>query len=307
MSQNDGVRYLGNFWWESDAIPCMVEMSCDNKPTERPCDVCGSTHNRFLFDKEGYAHVRCVDCGLVFVDPIPENHRVVQTDSGTGLMGDDSLTHAQEKRLNRELKLIERFRKNSTLLEIGPGRGWFVIHGKKSGWETWAVEINKEAFKRLQTSGLDNVIHCAAEDMNVPSDYFDVVRMWDVIEHLRSPSTVIRAIERCLRPGGYLRLSTTNFASLSRLVNGPDWVYLNGSDHIHLFEPATIRFLLMRTGFTDIRVQTRSFNLRRKRYHPEKVLSPRFHPLSPLRKIIDELIRLTPYGHQMIVTAQKGS
>jgi len=250
--------------------------------------------------------MRCTDCRLVFVDPIPKNHLAFQTDSGTGLMGDDLLTQAQEKRIDREVRVIGGFKKNNTLLEIGPGRGWFVLHSKKSGWETWAVEVNAEAFSRLETLGLDKIIHCTAEDMNVPPDYFDVVRMWDVIEHLQSPSKALKAVERCLRPGGHLRLSTTNFASLSRLVNGPDWVYLNGSDHIYLFEPATIRFLLNRTGFTDIRVRTRSFNLRRKRYHPEKVLSMQFHPLLPMRKIIDELIRLTPYGHQMIVTARKG-
>ncbi|MDQ1238396.1 MAG: hypothetical protein QG577_581 [Thermodesulfobacteriota bacterium] len=167
------------------------------------------------------------------------------------------------------------------------------------------MEVNNVARTRLKTLGLDKVLDCPAEEMGTPDDYFDVVRLWDVIEHLQSPSMVLKAIHKSLRTGGHLRLSTTNFASLSRMINGPDWVYLNGSDHIFLFEPPTIRSLLTQMGFASIRVRTRSFNLRRKRYHPEQDLSPRYHVLLPFRKIIDELIRMSSYGHQMIVTAQK--
>jgi hypothetical protein len=108
---------------------------------------------------------------------------------------------------------------------------------------------------------------------------------------------------RVLRYGGLLSLATTNFDSLSRRINGPEWVYLNGSDHIILFEPQTIRLLLKSVGFTKIRIRTRSFNLRRKLYHPERVLPVSVPYLRPFRKIIDELIRFTQYGHQMIVTA----
>ena len=102
-----------------------------------------------------------------------------------------------------------------------------------------------------------------------------------------------------------LLLATTNFASLSRWINGPEWVYLNGSDHIFLFEPATITRLLEEIGFEQVRVRTKSFNLRRKLYHPELELPAKASLLAPFRKIIDETIRLTPYGHQMIVTARK--
>ncbi len=280
-------------------------MKSNTIPPERLCDLCGGKDHKLLFEKEGYAHVRCRGCGLVFVNPIPDNHHALQSNSGTGLMGEDRLTPAQVKRIQKELRKISRFKKNNTLLEIGPGRGWFLVHAKQAGWETWAVEVNNVARSRLTTLGLDKVLDCPAEEMGTPADYFDVVRLWDVIEHLQSPSMVLKAIHKSLRTGGHLRLSTTNFASLSRMINGPDWVYLNGSDHIFLFEPLTISLLLTQIGFVNIRIRTRSFNLRRKRYHPEQDLSPQYHFLLPFRKIIDELIRLTSYGHQMIVTAKK--
>jgi SAM-dependent methyltransferase len=173
------------------------------------------------------------------------------------------------------------------------------------GWDTLAGEINLDALEHLRRKGIKNIIPQPAEDLDIPADTVDVVRMWDVIEHLRSPRKAVKSVYEALRPGGLFTLSTTNFASLSCRVNGPEWVYLNGADHIFLFEPVTIERLLARTGFSDIRIRTRSFNLRRKLYHPEKDLPPKWLILMPFRKIIDELLRFTLLGHQMLVTAVK--
>lgn len=269
------------------------------------CDLCGSEDHTLLFVKEGFLHVRCRSCGLVFVNPRLTEHLDIQRRSGTGAMGEDQLTPSQTRRLRRELRALEPFRRLNRILEVGAGRGWFLAEASRLGWETWAVEINARALEHLAKRGCNRVIAEPAESFEAPPECVDIVRMWDVIEHLPSPRRAVDNIYRVLRPGGLLRLSTTNFASLSRRLNGPEWVYLNGSDHIFLFEPATVTHLLEQAGFSGIRVRTRSFNMRRKLYHPERELPPSLPLLFPLRKIIDELIRFTRYGHQMIVTAVK--
>lgn len=233
------------------------------------------------------------------------NHLDFQKVSGTGSMGEEKLTSSQQRRLRKELKSMEPFRRLNRILEVGAGRGWFIREAAAAGWETWAVEVNADALAHLQRNTITRIITAPAEEFQVPDESVDVVRMWDVIEHLQSPRQAVARIFRCLRPRGVFRLSTTNFASLSRRVNGPEWVYLNGSDHIVLFEPATITHLLSKQGFSRVEIRTRSFNLRRKLYHPEQELPLTRSLLRPFRKLIDEAIRFTPYGHQMIVTACK--
>jgi SAM-dependent methyltransferase len=203
--------------------------------------------------------------------------------------------------------MLDNYRKLNRILEIGPGKGWFLSIAKLVGWETWAMEINLDAIENLKRKGIKNIITSGSETLDTGHESFDVVRMWDVIEHLESPRALLQQIFNNLRPGGLLRLSTTNFNSLSRMVNGSDWVYLNGSDHIVLFDPVTIEKLLKLIGFRRIRIRTRSFNLRRKLYYPEKEIKVRFYPLRPFRKIIDETIKFTNLGHQMIVDAVKDS
>jgi 2-polyprenyl-3-methyl-5-hydroxy-6-metoxy-1,4-benzoquinol methylase len=269
------------------------------------CDLCHSGDQDLLFVKEGFRHVRCRNCGLVFVSPRLASHLEIQTDSGTGSMGDEKLTSAQKGRLRREVAAMEPFRRLNRMLEVGAGRGWFLSVAAQSGWETWAVEINRDAVQHLRNKGIHEVIVETAEDFDVAERSMDVVRMWDVIEHLQSPRKAVTSIHRVLRPGGLLRLATTNFASFSRWVNGPEWVYLNGADHIFLFEPDTISRLLAECGFSEIRIRTRSFNLRRKLYHPESELPVKHPLLRPFRKLVDAGAGLTMYGHQMIVTAIK--
>ena len=270
-----------------------------------PCDLCGSEENDCLFIKEGFPHVRCRRCGLVFVTPRLKAHLEAQRSSGTGTMGDERLTAAKERRLQKEVRALEPHRVLNRLLEVGAGRGWFLRAAGRSGWETWAVEVNDQALEHLAGQSIHRIIVQPAEDFETPSESFDVVRMWDVIEHLQSPRRAVTIAHGVLRRGGLLQLATTNFASLSRWVNGPDWVYLNGADHIYLFEPESITRMLREAGFTDICIRTRSFNLRRKRYHPELELPSTRSILKPFRKIVDALVGFTPYGHQMIVTAVK--
>jgi SAM-dependent methyltransferase len=275
------------------------------KTVSVPCDLCGSLEHDVVLVKEGYPHVRCRVCSMVFVNPRLAGHREIQSRTGTGTMGEESLTSAQTKRLEREVAELESFRRLNVVLEVGPGKGWFLRVAKTRGWRAWAVEINESALDNLKNLDIERLIEGAAETFVVPRDSVDVVRMWDVIEHLESPTSAVGNIHRALRPGGLLRVATTNFASLSRWVNGPEWVYLNGADHIHLFEPRTIVRLLETQGFGRVSIRTKSFNLRRKLYHPELALPPGSVLLRPFRKIIDEAVGFTRYGHQMIVSAVK--
>lgn len=282
-------------------------MEPDGNLTYVLCDLCGGEEHEVLFVKEGFPHVRCRGCGLVYVNPRSAAHLESQIIGGTGAMGEETLTPSQVRRLRKELIGLEPFRRLNRILEVGAGRGWFLQEAARQRWETWAVEVNVEALERLREKGIHHIVDESAEDCSIPAGSFDVARIWDVIEHLPSPKKALSNVCTALRHGGLLRLSTTNFASLSRWVNGPEWVYLNGADHIYLFEPASIARLLTDAGFSDIRVKTRSFNLRKKLYHPERIVPTGFSLLRPLRKLIDETIRFTPYGHQMIVTAVKKS
>ena len=286
-------------------IKVFLPMEVEEETLEVDCDLCGETNRQVLFIKEGFPHCRCTNCGLVYVSPRLKRHLELQKNYGTGTMGEEQLTPAQTKRLKKAVAQIEPWRQLNRFLDIGPGRGWYMDAAAEAGWETWAVEVNTTALSYLKKLVSSRIMAVPAEEFESPENFFDVVRLSDVIEHLTSPRRVVERIFRSLRPGGLLELSTTNFASLSMMINGPQWMYLNGTDHIILFDPQTMNRLLMQTGFQHIQIRTRDFHLQRRLYHPEKELSPGSTILRPFRKLLDETLFLTSYGHQLLVQATK--
>jgi len=286
-------------------IKVFLPMEVEEETVEVYCDLCGEKNRQILFVKEGFPHCRCTNCGLVYVSPRLKRHLELQKSYGTGTMGEDQLTAAQKKRLKQAVAKIEPWRQLNRFMDIGPGRGWYLNAAAEAGWETWAVEVNSRALSYLKKMSSSHIIATPAEEFESPEDYFDVVRLSDVIEHLTSPRRVVERIFRSLRPGGLLELSTTNLASLSMMINGPQWMYLNGTDHIILFDPCTMNRLLTQTGFQNIQIRTRDFHLKRRLYHPEKELPLGSIILRPFRKLIDETIFLTSYGHQLLVQAIK--
>jgi 2-polyprenyl-3-methyl-5-hydroxy-6-metoxy-1,4-benzoquinol methylase len=294
-----------NFTNKNGRIKVFLPMEVEEETVEVDCDLCGETNRQVLFIKEGFPHCRCTNCGLVYVSPRLKRHLELQKNYGTGTMGEERLTPAQMKRLKQAVAKIEPWRQLNRFLDIGPGRGWYLSAAAEAGWETWAVEVNTQALSYLEKMTSNHIMAVPAEEFESPENYFDVIRLSDVIEHLTSSRRVVERIFRSLRPGGLLELSTTNIASLSMMINGPEWMYLNGTDHIVLFDPQTINHLLTQAGFQHIQIRTRDFHLKRRLYHPERELPYGSRILRPFRKLIDETIFLTAYGHQLLVQAIK--
>jgi SAM-dependent methyltransferase len=284
----------------------MVWMQVDRKDLiSVACDLCGSNQEDLLFIKEGFRYVRCRYCKMVYVNPRLKEHHRYQKITGTGSMGHFHLSLKDRKKIRKEIQSLNIYRKKNLMLDIGAGRGWFLKEAAMAGWETWALEINTQAIDHLASIDLNQIITEPAENFKAPANSFDVVRIWDVIEHLESPRKAATNIFTVLRPGGLLLLSTTNFHSLSRIINGPQWIYLNGADHINLFTPETIQNFLESVGFCEIRISTKGFKPERRLFFPQRKLPPPLPILYPFRNLIHKLVQFTKYGHAMTVKAIK--
>jgi SAM-dependent methyltransferase len=88
----------------------------------------------------------------------------------------------------------------------------------------------------------------------VPRAAFDVVSMWDYIEHVPDPpANLVKAFE-VLRPGGYLAISTGDVDSLVARLMGRFWHLMIPPRHLYFFSPVTMRRLLTAAGFDLVRV-----------------------------------------------------
>ena len=157
-----------------------------------------------------------------------------------------------------KLRLIRRRSpEGRRLLEIGSGAGLFLIAAVRAGWEATGIELSEAAagFAR-DTLGLD-IRQERAETIDLPPQSFDVVAMFDTIEHLFDVRGVLETARRTLRPDGSLVISTPNYDAVSRLAIGRDWSMLAPMEHMYYFTERTLRALLESCGFRDVRFERR--------------------------------------------------
>ena len=135
------------------------------------------------------------------------------------------------------------------LLDIGCATGIFLKSMQNIGWVTAGVETNAHAAEIARAEhGLD-VRHGELRNNMFPPDYFDVVTMWDVLEHVSEPRITLGLIAESLVPGGWLLLRIPNPQGLEKRIFGNNWSGWDVPRHLTLFSEATLNTVLIETGF----------------------------------------------------------
>ena len=208
----------------------------------------------FSCTNPGYGHhaqvVQCNACGYIYANPRWSGDEIL--DAYTAVEDDTYV----EERIGRELtfrkhlKAMEKYTgagNGRSLLDIGAYIGVFVDVAKQSGWDSWGVEPSEWAAKFAQEHGL-NVIHGTQDAEELEGRGFDVITMWDVIEHVPDPSGEMAKAYELLNPGGWLVLHTMDIDSMMAKVMGARWPWLMDM-HIHYFSQKTMAQMLQKNGF----------------------------------------------------------
>jgi 2-polyprenyl-3-methyl-5-hydroxy-6-metoxy-1,4-benzoquinol methylase len=261
------------------------------------CDLCGSDRSRVRFPStlkggnesdlsayrcthDGYGRhhtiVECLECGLVYADPRYNSGEIL---SKYEAVEDPLYVEEREGRVltfERHLRPLEKIAppgNGRRLLDVGCHVGVFVEIAARHGWDAWGVEPSHWAAAQAQQAGLQ-VVEGTLSTVGFEDASFDVITMWDVIEHVECPSTEVRQAFRLLKPGGVLAVHTMDMDSLFARLMGRRWPWLMEM-HIYYFSRRTLAALLEKAGLRVISVHTQG------RYLRLGYLSTRVAALSP--------------------------
>jgi len=197
-----------------------------------------------------HAIVQCQQCGLVYTDPRPDGHDIIETYRA---VEDPLYIEEREGRVltfEHHLKPLERLTgppKGRPLLDVGCYIGVFVEIAARHGWNAWGVEPSRWAVEQAQARGL-RVVQGTLETADLPEAYFDVVTMWDVIEHVTDPLGTLQQAYRLLKPDGLVVVHTIDIDSLFARLVGARWPWLMEM-HIYYFSRRTLRTMLEKCEF----------------------------------------------------------
>ena len=199
--------------------------------------------------------VRCKKCGLVYVNPRHSEEEMV--DAYAKGMEDGYVSQAQERMntFKNSLEKVERIAgKKGKILDVGCAAGFFLNVAKAAGWQVYGVEPNKWMASFGNREYGVNIRQGTLRGAKFNRGFFDVVTMWDVLEHTGDPTSELEEALRVLKPGGLLVVNVPNFASsFSRIFKRKWWFVL--SNHVYYFTPQTIRGMLEKTGFEVVKSQ----------------------------------------------------
>ncbi|MBN2370247.1 MAG: class I SAM-dependent methyltransferase [Vicinamibacteria bacterium] len=201
------------------------------------------------FDHYGQI-VRCHGCGLVYANPRPVPR---QLQEGYARTEDaDYAREASSRSINAHISLhtIKKFKERGRLLDVGCATGYF-LNAARLSFEPCGVEPSRWAGRFAREVLSIDVQQGSLEEADLQDDWFDVVTMNDVIEHLTDPRSCLEKARRLLHAQGLLYIVTPNIASLSaRLLRGRWWGLRPA--HLYYFSPKTLKAMLAETGFETV-------------------------------------------------------
>lgn len=144
-----------------------------------------------------------------------------------------------------------------TVLDCGCGLGYLQRMVESEGWNTIGVDISRTAVNIADASSAGDVAVMDVDgSIGCDDGSFDLVSMFDIIEHLETPYRTLREVNRVLVPGGIVAIHCPNANAIGRVLNRSTWFGEKDETHKYMFTPYSLSFLVQRTGFEVLNVVT---------------------------------------------------
>jgi 2-polyprenyl-3-methyl-5-hydroxy-6-metoxy-1,4-benzoquinol methylase len=225
----------------------------------KQCGMCGSGHSKELVRRPDDLPLHlCLDCGFAYLVQRP-NSRALADYYDSGYFQDsqtyqDYFNYAQAivdlnycPRLHRLGPLFHNW-SGKRVLDIGCAAAGTLAVLKRKGAIVTGIEISEDACRVAEDQFGLTLINDSLENVKLPAEGYDVVLMFDVLEHLQYPGTALDQIAVSLVEHGYLAITVPNFNRY--FIEGPGWMGLQGYwEHLNYFTSDVLCTDLKKRGF----------------------------------------------------------
>lgn len=231
------------------------------------CPVCNSSNftevlqcKDYTVSQEQFSIVECQDCSLRFTQDVP-----LQTHIGVYYQSDNYISHSDTNEglisklykavrkitLKAKLNIVETnvaSKGGKAILDIGSGTGAFLNTMKEDGWSV--VGLEPDAGARANALKLYKITAQTPEQLFLlPSNTFDAITMWHVLEHVEQLQEYIAQCYELLTPDGTLFIAVPNYTSRDAQKYKQYWAAYDVPRHLYHFSPDSIKSLVSRHGF----------------------------------------------------------
>lgn len=221
------------------------------------CPLCQGRQGSPYLAKGSYTLFECDHCGLISPNV-----------SFDGIMDDVYDDPEYVKNVEMEILSTYEYRKNQyaperlsyilqnatgitkekmNLLDLGCGPGYFLNHLHEENVQYKGLELAKFLVEICRKRGL-NVTDTMLEDE--PDQKYNVITLFDVLEHLKNPIGLYKTLNTKLEKGGYVLAYTPNIHSLAYHLMREEQTTLAPYQHLGFYDPKSLEYLANKSGFS---------------------------------------------------------
>jgi len=298
------------------------------------CKVCKNhDENKFLkkFYKNEVNIVQCSECGFVFIPPfyrLQINYKDYKNeDSLKAVIAGNDWLKIQRNKLR--YRLIQKYSPKGKLFDLGVGWGHFLQTGRLLGYTVEGIEMAEMPYRYAK-----DYLKLPVENIDffeyIPkTNYYDILTMWDVLEHIDNCDDAVEKCSSMLKQGGHIVIHVPQIDSYIAKKQKEQWQAM-GLDHVNYFSRNTITRLLESKGFKVIKIKssielklflmysffdkrktkqdiTKTTQADRQEYFNKKVNRPKWQLKIVIwgHNVAYNLLSLMNFGDEMVVIAKK--
>jgi SAM-dependent methyltransferase len=140
------------------------------------------------------------------------------------------------KTAKRHLRIVQRYVAGGRVLDVGCASGAFLDCAADAGWSVVGVEPAEFLCHKAKQllHGRGEVFCVPLQQADLPASSFDVVTLWDVLEHVPDPLRFMQHCAKLLKPAGYLFANVPDLDSVQARILGERWPLLL-AEHLNYF------------------------------------------------------------------------
>jgi 2-polyprenyl-3-methyl-5-hydroxy-6-metoxy-1,4-benzoquinol methylase len=228
------------------------------------CCVCGNHDPQkfhLKYQKDKFAVASCDNCGFLFIPPYYRRQikyeQYKNADVTAAVRSGNNWVKIQRHKLR--FKFIQKYIKSGKLFDLGAGWGHFMLAGKELGYDVYGIEIADQPYQYCVNDLKLPVDHIDFFKMD-ESKKFDLISMWDVLEHIDKADEFLDKCSRLSKPGGWLFLQVPQIDSYFAKKYKDEWKMM-GLDHVNYFSKDTITKILSQHGYEVVKIKS-SFEIK---------------------------------------------
>lgn len=202
----------------------------------------------------------CRDCGFIFMNPPIDEKTLKSLYSEDYFKGNADYSYIDEREIkkyskyvwNKRIKVINRYIKGGNFLDIGCSFGG-LLESASRFYTPYGIEASEYAHRHASSVFGSSIHHGTIEDHPFRENFFTVITMIELIEHLPDPSSAIEECYRLLKDKGVLVIQTANMAGKQAEKLGRDYEYFMPG-HLSYFTMNNLKQSLLKAGFTRVKV-----------------------------------------------------